>query len=262
MARSPWLLLLALVIAAAAVPFLPWPDPLRIALSDRFAPPLSLGHLLGADELGRDLLSRCVHGLATTLLVAIGASLAALALGGLIGGYAGSRPGSLADLVIGWLGNLFLSLPFLLVMAGVLSLTTPSLLKAYTVLAGMLWMQPARIVRTEIARRRDLGYILAARALGMGSWRILLLKLLPAALPPAAVLSLSYLPEVVALEAGLSFLGMGVRPPAPGIGKMIFDGLPYLSSAWWVAGFPALLLLAAVAVIHGIAALTRLGTGP
>ena len=216
-------------------------------------PPGSPGHLWGTDELGRDLLSRVVHGLSTTLRVSILALATSLAIGATVGALAGRFPGGVVDTAVNWVIDLVLSLPFLLVMAAILGIVTPGLTNAYAVLAGIMWVYPARIVRAEVARRRKLGYILAARALGVSETRIMVRKLLPSALRPAILLSVSYLPEIVALEAGLSFIGLGAQPPEPGIGKMIFDGLPYVYSAWWLMALPATALFAVVLTINAVA---------
>ena len=255
------LFLAVLLLGGEVAVHLPLPDPVAMAGAAPLLPPGSPGHLWGTDELGRDLLSRVVHGLSTTLRVSILALASSLAIGAAVGALAGRFPGGLADTVINWVIDLVLSLPFLLIMAAILGIVSPGLANAYAVLAGIMWVYPARIVRAEVARRRKLGYILAARALGVSETRIMVSKLLPSALRPAILLSLSYLPEIVALEAGLSFIGLGAQPPEPGIGKMIFDGLPYVYSAWWLMALPAtalfLVVLTVNAVTLGGSAITR-----
>lgn len=254
------ILLAALAAFGVLLPLLPIGDPLAVSLNERFFPPASPGHWLGTDDLGRDVLSRLLLGLSTTLLVSVGATIAAFLIGTVVGGVAGYFPDSLFDRAVNWLINLILSLPLLLVIAAVLSVTGPGLTNAYVVLALLMWVAPARVVRAEVTRRRQLGYVLAARALGVPRSAILFRKLLPRAARPALAMTYSYLPEVIGLEAGLSFLGLGVRPPAPAVGRMILDGLPYLHLAWWLAIVPAAALSAILLVIN-LTAHRRGGSG-
>ena len=247
------LFLAALLLASQAAVHVPLPDPVAMTATASLLPPDTPGHPWGTDELGRDVLSRVIHGLSATLLVSVVALVTALGIGAVVGGLAGYFAGRSIDTAVNWLIDLILSLPFLLVMAAILSVTSPGLGNAYTVLAGIMWVHPARIVRAEVARRRNLGYILAARALGVTELRIFFRKLLPSAVRPAVLLSVSYLPEIVALEAGLSFVGLGAQPPEPGLGKMIFDGLPYVHSAWWLTVCPAITLFVVVLTINAIA---------
>jgi peptide/nickel transport system permease protein len=229
---------LILALIAALGPFLPVQEPLEFDLSSRLRAPSS-EHLLGTDDLGRDVLSRTVHGFSTTVLVSLCALISSLALGILLGGGAGYFGNSIGDRLFNWVCNLIMSLPFLLIIAAILSLTRPTIVKAYVILTGIMWVYPARIVRAEVMKTKTLPYVEASRALGGTEWRIFTKTILPASVLSAVTFSLSYLPEVIGLEAGLSFLGLGVQPPDPGLGKMIFDGLNYISSAWWMALFPA-----------------------
>ena len=253
------LFLAAILVAGEVATYVPLPDPVAMKVTASLTPPGAPGHPWGTDELGRDVFSRAIHGLSATLRVSVLALVTAVAIGVVVGGAAGYLAGGGTDAVVNWLMDLVLSLPFLLVMAAVLSVTSPGLGNAYTVLAGIMWVHPARVVRAEVARRRKLGYVLASRALGVTELRILTLKLLPSAMRPAVLLSVSYLPEIIALEAGLSFVGLGAQPPDPGLGKMIFDGLPYIHSAWWLTVYPAVLLFITVLAIN-IIALARSNT--
>lgn len=255
------LFLAILLLASQAVVHLPLPDPITMAGTAPLLPPGSPGHLWGTDELGRDIISRVIHGLSTTLRVSIMALATALVVGAAVGAVAGRFPGGAIDTAVNWIIDLVLSLPFLLVMAAILGIVSPGLENAYAVLAGVMWVYPARIVRAEVARRRKLGYILAARALGVSETRIMVRKLLPSALRPAILVSVSYLPEIVVLEAGLSFIGLGAQPPEPGIGKMIFDGLPYVYSAWWLTALPATALFFAVLIINAVILRTSTSRG-
>lgn len=225
-------------------------DPVEVRLAERLARP-SLAHLWGTDELGRDVLSRALHGFSTTVLVSVAALLTSLMIGIATGAVAGFYYDTALDRSFQWLVNLIMALPFLLVMAAILSVTRPTIAKAYLILTCIMWVNPARLVRSEVLRTTKLDYVAAARALGCPEPRILLRTILPGCLGSAVIFSVSYLPEIVALEAGLSFLGLGVQPPDPGLGKMIFDGLSFIYSAWWISFFPAAMLFLLVLAVNG-----------
>lgn len=235
-----------------SLPMLPTQDPLTMDVAQRLLPP-SATHWLGTDDLGRDLLSRVVAGTALTVGVSIAALLASLAIGVLLGAAAGFCYGRWPDRLFLWLSDLLVSLPFLIVIAAVLSVTGAGLAKAYAVLTAIIWVSPARIVRAEVIKAAPLDYVSAERALGTPEWRILLLTLVPACVDAAVVFAVGYLPEIIALEAGLSFLGLGVQPPQPSLGKMIFDGLTHIGAAWWLAIMPATALFLVVLGVRGIA---------
>lgn len=196
----------------------------------------------GTDELGRDVLSRALHGFSRTVQVSLGALLSSLVIGIVLGGLAGYYYQSLLDRTFNWFVNLIVSLPFLLIMASILSLTRPTIQKAYIILTCIMWVNPARLVRAEVMKTKTLDYVVAAKALGSSEWRVLVRTILPACVGSAITFSITYLPEIIALEAGLSFLGLGVQPPDPGLGKMIFEGLNFIYSAWWISLFPAAML--------------------
>lgn len=247
--KATVLFLIGLYLMALGLPGLAPRDPLEMRLERSLLPP-SREHPWGTDELGRDVLSRALHGFSTTVRVSLEALVTSLALGILIGGLAGWSAGGAIDRACLWAIRLIMSLPFLLTMAAALSLTRPTVRKAYLVLTGVLWVYPARMVRAEVLRVRRQPYVLASRALGRPEWQVLAYVVLPPCVGSAVTFSVSYLPEVVALEAGLSFLGLGIQPPEPGLGKMIFDGLAYLDPAWWIAFFPAALLFVLVLAVH------------
>lgn len=138
-----------------------------------------------------------------------------------------------------------------------MSIITPGIASAYLILAGIMWVGPARIVRAEVIKTRNQEYVLASKAMGSPEWRILVFTILPVSTESAFLFSISYLPEIVGLEAGLSFLGLGIQPPYPGLGKMIFDGLGYIYSAWWMSFFPALTLFVLVISINLFVAWSR-----
>ena len=256
MARDATLfVLLALGLVAVAcllLAVLPVQDPVAIDVGQRFYPPSS-AHWFGTDELGRDVLSRVVRGAALTISIALAALVTSFAVGVILGAIAGYYYKRWPDQLFCWVSDFLVSIPFLVVIVAILSVAGPGLGKAYLVLTAIIWVGPARIVRSEVIRTLPLAYVSAERAIGTPEWRILLVTVVPGCLDDAVLFSISYLPEVVALEAGLSFLGLGVQPPEPSLGKMIFDGVAYLRAAWWLALFPAGALLLVVTGIQASA---------
>lgn len=236
-------------------------DPLAISLADRLSPP-GASHWLGTDDLGRDVLSRILHGAALTVGVSVAALVSALALGIALGTTAGYFYRRWPDALFVWTADFLSSIPFLLVMAAVLSLGEPGLGNAYLVLTAVMWVSPARIVRAEVVKTLPLDYVIAERALGKPEPTVLFVTVMPACVDAAIVFCVSYLPEIIALEAGLSFLGLGVQPPQPGLGKMIFDGVGFIGSAWWLAAAPAVTLFAIVLGVQAVSYFAGKRTDP
>ena len=238
-----------LLLVSVFIPYLSTQNPLEINLDIKLMSP-SLYHLWGTDELGRDIFSRVLNGFSTTIRVSILALLASLVIGICLGGIAGYCYGTWVDWIFNWIVSLIFSLPFLLIMASSMSIAGPGIVNAYIILSLIMWVGPARITRAEVIKTKSLGYVITAKAYGYPGWRILLLTIMPATVESAFIFSISYLPEIIGLEAGLSFLGLGVQPPHPGLGKMIFDGLNYIYSGWWLAFFPAMTLFVTVLLIN------------
>jgi ABC-type dipeptide/oligopeptide/nickel transport system permease subunit len=234
--------LLALSAISLSLPlFAPW-DPLLVITEARLQPP-SQEHLLGTDELGRDILSRVLWGTATTVTVSVVSLISALLVGVLAGAIAGYFYQRWPDRLIMWIADVLSAIPFLIFVAGVLAIWGVGLIKAYAVLTLVMWTNSARQVRGEVVKIMPLDWVAADRVAGLPEANILFRKVLPKCLAPAVLFSLSYLPDIIALEAGLSFLGLGLQPPEPGLGKMIFDGINFMGSAWWISLAPASMLV-------------------
>lgn len=211
-------------------------------------PPLSDGHLLGTDQLGRDMLSRLVVGIRISLLVGFGVTLISLVVGTLAGAVAAYYRGWV-DTVISGVVELTWGFPLILIaviLAGAMGPGLPA-----TVLAvGLInWAGFARIVRGEVLHLREAEYVQAARALGVGDRRILARHVLPNVLAPALVMASYYVALAIIVEAGLSFIGMGAQPPLPSLGVMIAEGRNYMLLHHWVTTIPG---LAIVAVVLGL----------
>ncbi len=233
------LILLAFVLVAFFAPYLAPADPTAQDLAARLKPPGTEGHLLGTDRLGRDILSRLIFGARLSLLVSVTSVLIGLALGlplGLVSGYFGGR---LDDFLMR-LGDIQLSLPFIVLVIAVMAALGPSLLNTILVLGVTSWVVYARVVRGSVLSLKELEFVMAARALGASTPRIMQKHLLPNALAPLIVVATLELARIIVAEAALSFLGLsGVPPEIPSWGQMLADGREVLFfGGWWVATFP------------------------
>jgi peptide/nickel transport system permease protein len=203
--------------------------------------------LLGTDTLGRDLLSRMLFGARTSLLIGLVANGVAVAIGLLVGITAGYLRGFAGNMLMR-LTDLMMAFPALLLAIVLAALLKPSLWIVAMVIALVNWVQVARIVYTETRGLVERDFILAEKSLGAGHGRILFLHILPHLVPTAIVWGTLGIATTVLLEATLSFLGIGVQPPNPSWGNIIFESQSYFQAAPWLVFFPgAVILLTALA---------------
>jgi peptide/nickel transport system permease protein len=227
-----------LVLTALFGPFLVSHDPLAIDLNNLRQPP-DREHLLGTDSIGRDILSRIVHGARLSLAVGISATLLSLGIGvvfGLVAGYFGGW----TDLVLSRVFDIFLAFPSLLLAIGISAVMPPGLASAMLAITLVSWAGFARLVRGMTLSLKEQTYIEAARAIGASTGRVLFRHILPNALPLLLVAGSLRVGGFILLEAALSFLGLGVQPPAPTWGSMISLNRMYINSAPWMVIFPGL----------------------
>lgn len=201
---------------------------------------------LGADQLGRDELSRLLHGGRVSMQVAFGATGLALLIGLGIGigtGYFGGA----VDTITMRLVDVLLSMPFLLVVIVVNQVfDSPSLAVLYVLLGLLSWTTLARVTRAKTMQVRELEYIQAARAIGMSRRRIIFKHLLPNVIQPAIILGSTLIAQIIIVESAMSFLGLGVRPPTSSWGSMLHDGVGFISNAPRLVIYPGTLIVAAV----------------
>ncbi len=208
---------------------------------DRFLAP-SADHLLGTDRFGRDVWARLLHGARISLAVGVGAAALAATIGTAVGAVAGWR-GGWVDALLMRMVDVVLAFPRIVLVVVVVALYEPSLPLLVLVLGATQWPTTARLVRSEILSLREREFIVAARALGIPEGRVVVRHLLPNAIPPVLVATALGVGYAVLLEAGLSFLGLGVPAPTPSWGGMIADGRAYLLDAWWLATAPGIALV-------------------
>jgi peptide/nickel transport system permease protein len=221
-----------------------WPcDPNLTNLEQKLLPP-SLHHWLGTDNLGRDVLSRMLHGALISLtvgLVAVGVSLGMGMIIGAISGYFGG----LTDQILMRSVDALLCFPTFFLILTAVALLGPSLLNIVVVIGLVSWTGTARLVRGEFLTLREAEYVKGARILGQSSWKIITRHILPNAAAPIFVTAVLGIPDAILTEAGLSFLGFGVQPPQATWGNIIADSKTYILDAWWLILFPGLAILIA-----------------
>ena len=249
------LIVVAVVIATAlAASWISPFDPSAQDIGNRLKPPgwqdgTGRLHPLGTDHLGRDLLARVIFGAQPALLVASAAVLISGVLGmatGLVGGYFGGR----IDDVLMRLADIQLAFPFILLAIAVIGVLGPSLPTIIIVIGVSSWVVYARVVRGTVLTLREREFVQAARALGGNDSRILIRHILPNAFAPWLVVATLDMARVIVIESALSFLGLGVQPPAPTWGGMLADGRVYITTSWWLATFPGLAILVTVLGIN------------
>jgi peptide/nickel transport system permease protein len=259
MVRNPIALLgaLALLIVIGAAIFAPSVaphDPTRQSLIRRFLPPVwapggNPSYILGTDQVGRDILSRMIHGARVSLIVGVSAVVVSLTVGvglGLLSGFIGGR----VDTVIMTVVDVTLSFPQLLLALAFVAALGPSLITIIVVLGLTGWERYTRVVRAEVLALREKDFVEAARAMGVTSTRMLLRHILPNTFSSIIVMSTLQVAQAILQEAALSFLGVGTGSAYPTWGQMISLGRDFVTVAWWLPTFPGLAILITVLSIN------------
>lgn len=228
---------------------LPLPDPLAQDLSQRRLPPFTDGHLFGTDQLGRDLLSRILHGGQVSLTIGV---LAVLVSGvvGVVAGAAAGYYGRRVDAVVSRLLEAQMSVPLLLLLLLVVALFGPSITVITLVIAFAQWPEPARLTRAMVLVEREKPYVAAARVLGLRRAAVLMRHVVPNIVNQVVVIMLLLLAQAVLLESALSFLGAGVERPHPTWGRIISDGQGYITTSWWLVTLTGLVIVLLVVGVN------------
>lgn len=211
----------------------------------------SSAHILGTDQLGRDILSRIIYGARISLIVgltavAIGAGFGTVV--GLISGYYGRW----VDSLIMRLGDVFLAFPFLLLAIAIVAVVGGGLFNVILVLAIASWVPYARLIRASVLSCKAQEYVIAARAIGVGDTVLLFKHILPNVITPVIVYATFGVAAAIIAEAGLSFLGLGVGSTVSDWGAMLADGRQYVGTAWWLATMPGVAIMVTVLSINMI----------
>jgi peptide/nickel transport system permease protein len=224
--------------------FAPWVapyDPIAQALDVAMQPP-SAAHLLGTDNFGRDLLSRIIWGSRLDLQMGVFGVLFPFLIGTSIGALSGYR-GGIVDILMMRLLDITISFPFFVLIIAIVATLGSGLASFYIALALVGWVSYARLVRAQFLVIKHADFVLAARSLGFSPLRIVFSHILPNAITPAVVFSMSDAVIDILLGASLSYLGLGIQPPTAEWGLMIAEGQTFIASAWWIAFFPGLAIV-------------------
>ena len=250
LAPAGLVMVLSLVVVGLAAPALAPHDPELVSIQNRLQPPAwmpggTIAHLLGTDNLGRDILSRLLYGARVSLFV----GLSTVFLGGTVGSLLGITAGYLGgrfDVLVMRLVDIQLAFPSMLFAVAIMAVLGPSLGNVILVLSLTTWATYCRVARGQTLSLREQEFIEAARSIGSSHARIIFLHVLPNALSPLIVIASFGVANNIINEASLSFLGVGVPPTIPTWGGMLGEGRTYLRLAWWTSTFPGIALMLTV----------------
>ncbi|RJQ17925.1 MAG: ABC transporter permease [Nitrospiraceae bacterium] len=235
---------LALFFIAAVAPFISPLNPNDIDRRHILEPP-GAGHLLGTDDLGRDVLSRMIYGSRISLSVGFVAVGIATLIGMLVGAISGYYAGWLDRIIMRFI-DIMLSIPTFFLILAVIAFIGPSIWNIMIVIGLTSWMGVARLVRAEFLSLKEREFVLAAKALGAGDMRIIFGHIMVNSLSPVFVSAVLGVAGAILVESALSFLGIGIQPPIPSWGNILTLGKDNLEIAWWLSVFPGLAILITV----------------
>jgi peptide/nickel transport system permease protein len=240
-------MLLLVIIVTVGAPLITPYDPNAIDPLNPLAAPFTPGHVLGTDQFGRDILSRILYGGRIDLLIAFGATAVTLVVGTAIGLFSGFAGGWI-DSTIMRIVDLFFAFPFFVLVIAIVAMLGPSIFNMFVAIWLTSWITYARITRGHTLGAKRQEYVLAAKALGYRSRRVMFRHILPNVLSFVLIFAMVDAVGNVLLGAALGFLGLGAQPPSPEWGVMISDGQNYIFTEWWLATFPGIAI-----VIVGVA---------
>jgi len=259
-------LIAALVFMALAAPLLAPHDPTAQNLRARLRPPAwetkgSWNHVLGTDHLGRDVLSRVIYGSRVSLLVGAAVVIIAGTFGVVMGLFAGYRGGRTDSFIMRWIDTQ-VAFPGLLLALIILAVIGPSMITVIIVLSLNGWMVYGRMTRGAVLSVRQTEYVEAAEIVGCKGRRVIFRHILPNLTSPLLTLSILEFARIVLAEAALSFLGLGIQPPATSWGLDVATGKDYIFRAWWLVTMPGIAISITVLAINLVASWMRLISDP
>jgi peptide/nickel transport system permease protein/dipeptide transport system permease protein len=240
----------AFVFCALFAPLLTPHNPVEASLYDQIKPPFwydigTTEHILGTDDLGRDILSRIIYGARVSLIVALVSVGIAFVIGSLLGAIAGYYKGTVDNIIMRFM-DILLAFPHILMAIVVVAYLGPSLRNAMIAIGIIYIPRFARILRGSVLEELQKDYVTASRAAGARDWRIIFVTIFPNCLAPLIVQTTLGFASAILDAAALSFLGLGAQPPTPEWGAMIAMGRSLILRAWWVMTFPGIAILLAV----------------
>jgi len=244
------IIVLMLIILSITSPYITVFSPTHSSLSETLTPPEYFskgwnGHILGTDNLGRDILTRLLIGSRVSLYISLVAVFFIISIGVIAGLYSAYYGGWIDNLIMRF-ADIQLSIPYLLLAIAIVAILGPSINNLILVLIITGWPQVARVVRGAALGIKDSEFVLASKAIGASNNWIIFSQILPNIMTPLLVVGSQRIGQTILIEAALSFLGLGVQPPIPSWGIMISDGRQYLMTAPWIMMYPGLALMVAV----------------
>lgn len=235
------IILIVLILGIAGQWIAPF-DPLETNLGQKLLPPMTDGHILGTDQLGRDILSRIIVGTRISLIIGVTTVFFAGLIGSIIGIISGYFRGWI-DVILMRIVDVQLSFPFILLVLVINAVIGAGLKNIIISLVIGGWVIFARVVRSEVLALREKEFILSCVATGVPRWEIIFKHILPNLFTPIIVLSSLQVATFIIAEASVSFLGFGVQPPTPAWGNMLNEGKDYIFNSWWLITFPGLAIV-------------------
>jgi peptide/nickel transport system permease protein len=245
LAAAGVVMILLLALASIFAPLLSPYDPERIQLAHRFASPLQQGHILGADQLGRDVLTRLMFAGRISLAVGVSAMAVTVVVGFAAGSFA-AYVGGVVDSIIMRLTDMMLCFPSMFLLLFIAVFITPTLFSISLIIGLTSWMEMARIIHSQVLSVKQRDYVHAARLAGASRSRIILRQILPNTIAPLLVAATLNTANAILLESYISFLGFGVQPPAASWGNMLTNAQSDFQLDPWLAVFPGLAIMLAV----------------
>jgi len=235
---------LFVIIAAVFAPYISPYNPDKIDVNAILQPP-NPAHLLGTDQLGRDILSRLIFGARISIEVGFIAVSLSLLIGIFIGAYAGYYGGVIDSILMRFV-DIMLTFPSFFLILAISAILKPSIINIMIIIGLTSWMGIARIIRAEFTQNREKDYVLSARAAGASDSYIMFFEILPNTIAPILVSATLGIAGAILIQASLAFLGIGIMPPTASWGGMLSRGKTYIMVAWWLTLFPGIAILLTV----------------